>query len=42
MDPKDLNANMKREHYQIPKTEEIISEMTGAKYFSKIDTSHGF
>lgn len=32
MDLKDLNANIKREHYQIPKREEIISEMTGATF----------
>ncbi|XP_061129807.1 uncharacterized protein K02A2.6-like [Syngnathus typhle] len=42
LDPKDLNENIKREHYQIPKREEIISEMTGAKFFSKLDASHGF
>lgn len=32
MVPKDLNENIKREHYQIPKREEITSEMAGAKY----------
>ncbi|GAA6101343.1 uncharacterized protein K02A2.6-like [Tachysurus ichikawai] len=42
LDPKDLNENIKREHYQIPKREEILSDMAGAKYFSKLDTSHGF
>ncbi|KAJ8381193.1 hypothetical protein SKAU_G00019710 [Synaphobranchus kaupii] len=42
MDPKDLNANIRRKHYQIPKREEIVSEMTGAKYFSKMDASNGF
>nr|XP_061820643.1 uncharacterized protein K02A2.6-like [Nerophis lumbriciformis] len=42
MDPKDLNENIKREHYQIPKREEIASEMAGAKYFSKLDASNGF
>ncbi|KAL6477262.1 hypothetical protein MHYP_G00130970 [Metynnis hypsauchen] len=31
MDPKDLNENIKREHYQTPKREEITSEMAGAK-----------
>ncbi|KAJ8369221.1 hypothetical protein SKAU_G00092490 [Synaphobranchus kaupii] len=39
MDPKDLNTNIKREHYQIPKREEIVNEMTGAKYFSKMDAT---
>lgn len=42
MDPRDLNANIKREHYQIPKHEEITSEMTGARFFSKLDASQGF
>ena len=42
LDPKDLNENIKREHYQIPKREEITSEMAGARYFSKLDASHGF
>lgn len=42
MDPKDLNDNIKREHYQIPKREEIMNEMSGAKYFTKLDASQGF
>lgn len=42
LDPKDLNENIKREHYQIPTREEIMSEMAGAKFFSKLDASHGF
>ena len=42
LDPKDINENIKREHYQIPKREEITSEMAGARYFSKLDASHGF
>lgn len=43
MDPKDLNANIKREHYQThPTREEITSEMAGAKFFSKLDASQGF
>lgn len=42
MDPKDLNENIKREHYQIPKHEEITSEMAGARHFTKLDASQGF
>ncbi|XP_061876955.1 uncharacterized protein K02A2.6-like [Entelurus aequoreus] len=42
MDPKDLNESIKREHYQIPTREEIISEMSGASYFTKLDASQGF
>ncbi|XP_053092978.1 uncharacterized protein K02A2.6-like [Pangasianodon hypophthalmus] len=42
MDPKDLNGNIQREHYQILTREEIISEMAGAKFFTKLDASQGF
>lgn len=42
MDPNDLNASIQREHYQIPTQEEIISEMAGAKFFTKLDASQGF
>lgn len=42
LDPKDLNENIQREHFQIPKREEIISSMAGAKCFSKLDASQGF
>lgn len=42
LDPKYLNESIKREHYQIPTREEIISEMSGARYFTKLDASQGF
>jgi len=42
MDPKDLNESIKREHYQIPTCEEIISEMSGASYLTTLDASQGF
>ena len=42
MDPKDFNENILREQYQIPKREEILSEMAGAQWFTKFDASHGF
>lgn len=38
----DLNENIKREHNQIPKKEEITTEMAGAKFFSKLDAYRGF
>ncbi len=41
MDPQDLNANIKKEHCQIPKREEVTREMTGAQYFSRLDASQG-
>ena len=42
IDPKDLNMAIKREHFQIPTKEEILGELAGAKYFSKIDATAGF
>ena len=42
MDPKDLNENILREQYKIPKREEILSELAGAQWFTKLDASHGF
>ena len=42
IDPKDLNKVIKREHYQIPTKEEVISKMAGARYFSKLDAKSGF
>ena len=42
LDPKDLNSAIRRQHYQLPTTEEIFARMSGAKYFSKLDASSGF
>ena len=42
LDPKDLNRNILREHYTLPKKEEIFAEMCGAKWFSKLDASQAF
>ena len=42
LDPTDLNKCLRREHYQISTKEEILSEMTEAKVFTKLDASHGF
>ena len=42
LDPKDLNACVKREHYPIPRKDDIIAEMVNATVFSKLDASHGF
>mgnify|MGYP001564044659 CR=1 FL=1 len=35
LDPRDLNENIKREHYQLPKKEEIYAEMQGAQIYSQ-------
>ena len=37
LDPKPLNKAIKRKH--LPTAEEIFSQMSGASYFSKLDTS---
>ena len=42
IDPKDLNMANKRGHFQIPTKEEILGELAGAKYFSKMDATGGF
>ena len=42
LDPRDLNKSIKRQHYKLPTVEESFSEMTGARYFSKLDTSNGY
>lgn len=41
MAPLDLNENIKREH-QIPKREQITSEMASAQYLCKLDALQGF
>ena len=42
LDPKDLNQAIQREHYQLPTKTEILSDMSGAKFFSKLDANSGF
>ena len=42
LDPKDLNKQVKREHYQLPTVDELTSELAGAQYFSVLDASSGF
>ena len=42
LDPRPLNRAIKKEHFQLPKTENILSQMSGARYFSKLDASQGY
>ncbi|GFV75164.1 uncharacterized protein K02A2.6 [Trichonephila clavipes] len=42
LDPRDLNKVIKREHYQIPCTDDIISKLEGKKIFSVVDLKDGF
>ena len=40
LDPKDLNTAIKRQHLQLPTTEEILDKMAGSKYYTKLDASN--
>lgn len=42
LNPVDLNNAIKREHYQIPSPEEIISELEGKNVFSVLDLKDSF
>ena len=42
LDPKELNAAIKREYHHIPTLEEITAELSDAKYFSILDANSGF
>jgi hypothetical protein len=42
LDPKILNAAIKREHNKLPSREEVMAQFAGAKLFSKLDASSGF
>ena len=40
--PRSLNNVMKREHFYLPTTKEIFSQMSGVCFFSKLDASSGY
>ena len=42
LDPRDLNKAIKREHYQLPTIEEIVSRQSGNRIFSVLDASSAF
>ena len=42
LDPRPLNKAIKRQHHKLPTAEEIISEMSDAQVFTKLDASHGY
>ena len=42
LDPRDLNKAIKREHYQLPTTEDILAQMANAKCFTKLDASNAY
>lgn len=42
LDPKDLNAAIKRDHHVTPTLEEILPKLSGAKHFSILDAKCGY
>lgn len=42
LDPYHLNKAVRRCHFQLPTLEEITSNLSGAKVFSKLDAKNGF
>ena len=42
LDPKDLNKNIRREHYYSRTIDEILPLLHGKKYFSLVDTTKGY
>ena len=42
LDPKDLNAAVKREHHVTPTLEEILPKLAGAKVFSIVNAKCGY
>jgi hypothetical protein len=42
LDPADLNGAIKRQHYQVPSAQKIVSRIGKAKYFSTLDATSGF
>ena len=42
IDPKNLNDAIMREHYPIPRKDDILADLTNGKVFSKLDASSGF
>ena len=42
IDPRDLNQALMRPHHQLKTVDDILSDITGAKVFSKLDAKSGF
>ena len=42
LDPRDLNAAIKRPHYPMPTLEDALAKLISAKYFSKLDACSGY
>ena len=42
VDPSDLNQAIKQHHVQLPMMDEILSQLSGACCFTKLDASNGY
>jgi len=42
LDPKPLKKALKRSHYPLQVTEEVLSDLSQAKIFSMVDVTNGF
>ena len=42
VDPKDLNQVIRREHFQIPTFEDVVSRLGGKKYFTVLDQKDSY
>ena len=42
VDPKPLNAPLKREHYQILVVDDLLPDLTDARVFIKVDLASAF
>lgn len=42
LDPRDLNAAIRREHYRLPTIDDETSKVTGATHFSVLDARYSF
>ena len=42
LDPSDLNQAINKRHLQLPTADEILSQLSGACYFTKLDSSNSY
>ena len=42
LDPRDLNKAIKREHYYTETIDEVVRQLSGAKFFSVVDAKKGY
>ena len=42
LDPKDLNQAIRREHFQIPTYEDVVSRLGGKRFFTILDQKDSF